>query len=196
MEFKLGDRVKGKAGVPEIGGKVGTVMAVLAGYSYYGVQFDEPISGGHDFDNPIEYKNGHCRWVDEEEIDLLPQPYFADARVGDSVYSTTYGDVTIISINRADIYYLKVTTQGGHILLYTLEGYSINATPIQSLFYSKPIFDIPPPPKRTVKKVIEGWINLYNDTACDNVIYNTKEAADLMGVGEAHFIHHEYEVEE
>mgnify|MGYP001593108670 FL=1 len=148
------------------------------------------------------------RWVNEPEIELLP--YFTDARVGDSAYSTTYGDGTITLINKRDAYPLKVTFQSGYTIFYTLEGYSINNIPIQSLFYSKPIFDLSPPPKRKVKKVIEGWINLYNECLKNGnktmgqwdigLIYNTCVDADREQnpgrLGEAHFIHHEYEVEE
>ncbi|MEK9207771.1 MAG: hypothetical protein AAB922_04765 [Patescibacteria group bacterium] len=204
MEFKVGDRVKGRTGIPRIGGKIGTVMDVTsAGYDY-GIQFDDPVEDGHCFGNLLKYKkykSGHCRWVNDPEIE--PLPYFAGARVGDSVYSTTYGDGTIMLVNKVDIYPLKVTFQSSYTLFYTLEGYSINLIPIQSLFYSKPVFDLPPPPKRMVKKVIEGWVNLYDENLGRvevGLLYPTRAAADFAKrpsrLGEACFIPHEYEVEE
>ena len=201
MLLKVGNRVKGKEGILGISGKVGTVMYTFAGTFDYGVQFDEPIKGGHNIGDSSKYKNGHCRWVSEAEIESLP--YFADARAGDSVYSMVCGDGTIIAINRASMHPLKVAFPNGDRVDYVLEGYDHIPIPIQSLFYSKPIFDLPPPPKRKIKKVLEGWVNIYERSMALNLFslfYSTRTAADSGAntdrLGEAHFIHHEYEVEE
>lgn len=199
MKFKLGDRVKGKAGLPRIGGKAGTVVEIG---KPYGVEFDEPVESGHELDNPQKYKIDSCRWVFESDMELL-LPYFADARVEDSTYSTTYGDGTITTIDIKDAFPLIVAFKNGYTLCYTLEGYTLTGIPIQSLFYSKPIFALPPPPKRKVKKVIQGWVNLYDTNLAlvgVGLVHPTKNAADLATgpdkLGEACFIRHEYEVEE
>ena len=199
--MKIGDRVKGKEGIPGIGGKVGTIMKIDGRLCDYRVQLDELIEDGHNLIAPAEDKNGYCRWVDENKIELLSPPYFADARVGDTIYSMVYGEGEIYSIKLDSTYPLVCRFRNGYCYSYALGGYEIQTYPHQSLFYSKPIFDLPPPPKRTVKKVAEGWINLYKSNGVFfemGRIFDTKEAADATQqagrLGEAIFIHHEYEV--
>jgi hypothetical protein len=69
---------------------------------------------------------------------------------------------------------------------------------------------IPPPrPKSKVKKVVEGWVNFYTSASpsacpsapfCSQTIHRSEEEADLVSssgrLEGAHFIRHEYEVEE
>lgn len=198
--FKNGDRVVGKIGRPYIGGKVGTVIkpATLLHYDY-GVQFDDLIENGHDLgDLDKLHSRGHCRWVNDAELD--PAPYFADARVGDSVYDMAYGEGKIkdvhIALTRPVI---TIIFKGYH----TVKSFYINGAEAegnnQTLFYSKPIFDLPPPPRRMVKKVIEGWENLYCDVDGfrGGIIFRTREIADINKspgrLGPAIFIRHEYE---
>lgn len=76
---------------------------------------------------------------------------------------------------------------------YTDSGKEVGYA-IRTLYWDKLI--LPERPKRKVKKVVEGWTNLYPT----NSLYPSEELADSRALnnrlGKAHFIHHEYEVEE
>lgn len=214
LRFKLGDRVVGKEGELLIGGKVGTVV-LFGSYGYdYGVQFDEAIkdeSGcvlGHEFGDSLRYKKGHCRAVSESALE--PAPYFVDGQVGDSVYEMGYGDGKINRIDSNPISPIKVIFKKDFLAEGKPLEYSFNFNGEfydrkQTLFYSKPIFELPSPPKRKVKKVIEGWVNLYESNSAGSYvtngrIKNTKEQsdddADDSRLGGALFIRHEYEIED
>lgn len=127
------------------------------------------------------------------------QPYFVDARVGDTVYDMAYGEGVITGIDKSVLYVLMVNfpKMVGHTS-FTLNGWYVVGEP-QRLFYSKPIFELPPPPKRKVKKVIEGWVNIYpgSSTQWTSTIHLTESLADEVAMagrlGKAHFLHHEYE---
>lgn len=125
------------------------------------------------------------------------KPYFADARVGDSVYDMAYG---VGKVERIDniMPYIIIHFANNKKFTFTTEGRLSCLMPQvihQTLFYSKPIFELPPPPKRMVKKVIEGWIMIY-----PHCLRKSKEEAEYSAkagsLDEAHFIRHEYEVEE
>lgn len=208
MRFKIGDRVVGKEGYPRIGGKVGTVVCSPPNKTIndYGIEFDEPVVGGHSLGDSSTYKHGHCRWAKESELhayvgdrDNGPVPYFSYARVGDSVYDMALGVGIIKEIDLNSELPCKVVFDEAADTLYwcfTLGG-SCEPGRHQTLFYSKPIFELPPPPKRKVRKVIEGYINIY--PARTSGLYSTKAEADKGAepfsnrLGEAVFIHHEYE---
>lgn len=128
--------------------------------------------------------------------------YFVDARVGDSVYDMAYGKGRITRTITDTLYPIGVCLENGHMHYYTLDGVYIGCGKNQTLFYSKPIFELPPPPKREVRKVIEGWINIYpsSSTQWTSTIHKTEALADEAvlndRLGKAHPIYHEYWVEE
>lgn len=189
LRFKLRDRVVGREGY-EFAGKVGTV--VIKDALCYAIQFDEPVCHGHSLGNSGEYKEGCCRWARDFELD--PSPYFVDGRVGDPVYDMAYGDGRIVDITLNLDRPLFVKFDSGSYY-FTMAG-STQEGLNQTLFYSKPIFELPPPPKRKVKKVIEGWENIYKTSI--GGLHPTKAAADtaarcLARLGEARFVRHEYE---
>ena len=88
------------------------------------------------------------------------RPYFADVRIGDTVYDMAYGDGKVIESNQeiGDSFMVDFTNRT--TLFFTKQGTFAFRPSMsnfnQTLFYSKPIFDLPLPPKRMVKKVIEG----------------------------------------
>ena len=198
MEYKVGDRVRGKEGRLYISGKEGKIIyedssTVDYDYDYdYAVEFDDPIIAGHSCED--KGKLGYCRWVNDEEIESIP-PYFDGILVGDTVYSMGYGEAKVTDIDVAGDS-IRVNTSNGWVFYFTFKGVSTTTNyGLQTVFWSKPVFDLPPPPKRMVKKVVEGWFNIYPTT------YYESEGAANQGqskgrLGKAHFIHHEYEVEE
>ncbi len=128
---------------------------------------------------------------------------FRNAVVGDRVWSIDAGWGKIIDTNHSSHYPINVCFDNGCTKSYGINGKFVEADTIQSLFWDE-IKIIPPErPKRKVKKVVEGWVNIYEDAYKDIYIippYTTKEDADKSRasnrLGEACFIHHEYEVEE
>ena len=128
--------------------------------------------------------------------------YFDGIRVGDNVYSMGYGEAKVTDIDVAEDS-IRVSTSNGWIFYFTFKGVSTTTSyGFQTVFWSEPIFDLPPPPKRMVKKAVEGWVNIYPASSVEwtSTIWPTEDKANqviLNGrLGKAHFIRHEYEVEE
>lgn len=120
---------------------------------------------------------------------------FRDVKVGDKCWTIQLGDAEIMEINTGDAYPLSI----GNVKKtfdYDLDGKLWKDDKVPSAFWSTPNIIPPPRPKRKVKKVIEGWINIYPG----DVMYSSKEKAGEMRddthLGEPFFVHHEYEVEE
>lgn len=69
----------------------------------------------------------------------------------------------------------------------------------QTLFWDEIKFDIPPRPKRKVKKVIEGWVNVYELCLSAKVFKTCEEAKDNISargcLGQHHIVF-EYEEDE
>jgi len=129
---------------------------------------------------------------------------FEDARVGDKCWSIQLGDCVITRVESLKkTFPIYVETLNGNLLTetYTLEGFVSTKNVFPSLFWSKPVFEVPQKPKRMVKKVLHGWVNIYpNDIVkFTHCIYATKENAsrgarpDVITCIE---INQEYEVEE
>jgi hypothetical protein len=129
---------------------------------------------------------------------------FENCRVGDIVWSITQGRGKIVNIQ--DIcsdFPICVLFDNGNSLTYTLGGLW-QSTELQSLFWDEVKITAPPKPKRMVKKVVEGWVNIYtkkyrNGCFCGD-IYPSQESA-IEGaandsIGKPLFIYYEYEVEE
>jgi len=127
---------------------------------------------------------------------------FENARVGDKCWSIQLGDCVIIDTRQSLVYPIQVrNTTGTKVHSYTTTGHDLCTDHFPSLFWSKPVFEMPPQPKRVVKKVLHGWVNIYlSDTInCIYCIYATKAAATQaagLDVIDCIEINQEYEVEE
>jgi hypothetical protein len=136
---------------------------------------------------------------------------FRDAKVGDRVWTVEWGWGTIIETHYAKNYPVKVkfdrTSNDGS---FTSDGRWRDDAVAPSLFWNEVKIIPPPRPKRKVKRVVEGWMCLYNGLSGDDIVagtthlYTTKEGA-LKGAGCSSFcggrpvlvfVRHEYEVEE
>jgi hypothetical protein len=85
----------------------------------------------------------------------MPSTTFEDAKVGDKVYSVTFGWGEIEQINPSDNYSIHVSFDSinGEIEIFTCEGYFYDNVHIQSLFWDEIIFEVPVKRKT---KVING----------------------------------------
>jgi hypothetical protein len=81
---------------------------------------------------------------------------FEDAKVGDKVYSPTFGWGEIVCTNGFEHYPLEVRFQNVDIdtHYFTLEGYYYEDTPIQSLFWTE--MKVVPLIKPTATKLVNG----------------------------------------
>lgn len=128
---------------------------------------------------------------------------FENVRIGDKVYSLKHGWGAIEDIGavqHAPEYLIRVVFNNGKYGTYTIDGflYADDITP--DLYWGEPQITAPPRPKKTVTKVLEGWVNVYGNIMC---IHSTKEKADRISkhtprqrLGEAVPFRHVYEVEE
>jgi hypothetical protein len=68
-KLKVGDRVRVKSN-----GRVGTIKGIQDKWPpYIGVEFDEPIFNGHNFNDHLpKGKDGHCYFYNEGQLELLP----------------------------------------------------------------------------------------------------------------------------
>jgi hypothetical protein len=83
----------------------------------------------------------------------------SSARVGDTLWHLSQGEVIVTEVNPREEYPICVNRDGyGKTGNFTFDGrYSrVDVQPL--LFWSRPKFDIPAPPKRIVKR--EGWIGV------------------------------------
>jgi hypothetical protein len=80
---------------------------------------------------------------------------FEDAKVGDRVYSPTFGWGEITSINHTSIYPIKVYFSWYNVPeSFTIEGYYYADLPLQSLFWDEVYIEAPTKPVSV--KVING----------------------------------------
>jgi hypothetical protein len=104
---------------------------------------------------------------------------FSKAKVGDKIWTIQGGDVLIQRIDKRPGEVYTITTSSEDV--YNNEGYFLGSDKFPSAFWSNPHIVIPSPPKRKVKKVLCGWVNV-NGLGEPGVrfgsIYKTKE--DLM----------------
>lgn len=133
---------------------------------------------------------------------------FENAIVGDRVWDFGAGWGKIDSMPLFPEDYMRVEFHNAIASRY--EAYNLNGVNIydqkQTLFWDEIKFEAPPRPKRMVKKVVEGYVNLQEmETGVYSFclpVWNDKEEAerkrfkDKIYLGEPFFIHHEYEVEE
>ena len=126
---------------------------------------------------------------------------FENARVGDRVWDAHYGWGKITGHRFNGDPSLQVEFNSPlrwGCIRYNFEGVpSGGCSP--SLFWDEVKFEAPVRPKRKVKKVIEGWYNMYLNGSMSYRHYTKQNALDcnrINAIGEPVFIHHEYEVEE
>lgn len=115
---------------------------------------------------------------------------FENAVVGDKVWDEhrkEYGLISEITNEEIKVQFPSIT------ISYYLDGTAISKY-VRTLYWDKLV--IPCRPKRKVKKVIEGWYNIYPDRGLYSLESRADERALPSRLGKAHFIHHEYEVEE
>lgn len=139
------------------------------------------------------------------------EPMFEKAKVGDRVWSIRHGWGTVTSnfFGRSNPYVLSILfldRDGDERYIgYTVDGRENHNDEFPSLFWDEVKITPPLRPKRKVKKVVEGWVNLYAPRYCApgkamGPIYETEGQADKAAsdnrLGRAKFIEHEYEVDE
>lgn len=132
---------------------------------------------------------------------------FSKARVGDKVWSKIHGEGHVTKV--AGCFLLSVGGfRDGIEREYLLDGRFEVDDLFPELLWGPVEFDDPPPPKRKVKKVIDGWIGVSTggprsirgtawNTSC---FYNYERDYDQL-IGRMHgfikiHVHHEYEEEE
>ena len=129
-------------------------------------------------------------WPGKDEVKMA---YFDGIQVGDSVYRLNSSEkVRVIAVND-DFFGCDDRWE------YNIQGEIRHSEELGQVVFWRPVFiDLPPRPKRKVKKVLDCWVNLYPGGLATN--WPKKETADNHGskhrLGEAVHIIHEYEEEE
>ena len=128
----------------------------------------------------------------------MSETTFENAQAGDNVWSTKHGWGTITCIQNSYDCPLLVKFNENLTLAYSMFGREDSVDNNQTLYWGE--LKIPERPKHKVKKVIEGWINIYAGSGCSWNLYKTEEIANNEAhpnrLGKALFIRHKYEVEE
>ncbi len=101
---------------------------------------------------------------------------FSNAKVGDKVWSIQCGDCVISKIR--DGMFPIITTGDSTIefLWYTINGNFRPTDKYPSLYWNNPNIIAPPAPMKNVKKIIEGWLNIYENGKV--YFYKSKPEAD------------------
>lgn len=98
---------------------------------------------------------------------------FSNAKVGDRVWSR-HGWGTIKIIDKVDVELpINVLFDVGNYW-YTINGKQFKTDIQPSIFWDEIKFEIPPKPKRKIKK--EGWVNIYKSNFVSD-LYLTENAA-------------------
>lgn len=132
---------------------------------------------------------------------------FENAKVGDRVWDAHYGWGKIIKIRIEDDHPIQLEFKSSLSCVYV--WYNFEGIPysgyFRTLFWDEIKFEAPPRPRRKVKKVMEGWYNMYSvgslslQFSSKDEALKDKNLSKSLGnkyLGEPFFIHHEYEVEE
>lgn len=145
-----------------------------------------------------------------KDNDKMNETTFENAKQGDRVWSLVFGWGTIIQYdasNNTFPIHIRFDKYGNGVYTYSATGLWDNCQQ-RSLFWDEIKITPPPRPKQKVKKVVEGWVNVYPKNYnifhdyfyVSNTLYKTKEDAikirNKHAMGDPCFIHHEYEVEE
>jgi hypothetical protein len=129
---------------------------------------------------------------------MTEKAMFEDAQVGDGVWSVANGPGKIHSIDNQMTYPLGLCFDNGNIDRIAKCGRSRLSDQSPATFHSKIKFDVPPRPKRKVKKEVEFWClfyhaGLYGSYDTETEAYNF---ADESCVGPAIRFTHTIEVDE
>ena len=104
---------------------------------------------------------------------------FEKAKVGDVIWSERHGQCKIIKIRDDDLYPIILSPpEGGDGVSCTVCGREMHGDVKPSYFWSEPKYEIPPRPKRMVKKQLTGWVNIY-PSGPGSMIYPSREEADM-----------------
>lgn len=82
---------------------------------------------------------------------------FSKARVGDRCWDMFYGDVTITEIDRT-FHTMTLSLSNNSLIRRQVNGKIDFSDEMPSLYWSRPIFDVPPPPKRTKRVMV--WVGV------------------------------------
>ena len=101
------------------------------------------------------------------------------AKAGDRVYSLQSGWGTVRRVLPDDSYPISVDFDEyeDDILCFTTDGKDGVGDAYPDLYYGPPEIIGPPKPKRTVKRTLKRWVNVYANNS-GNHSFPTKEAAD------------------
>lgn len=101
------------------------------------------------------------------------------AKAGDRVYSLQSGWGTVRRVLPDDSYPISVDFDEyeDDILCFTTDGKDGVGDAYPDLYYGPPEIIGPPKPKRTVKKEVRGWANVYPKGRASG-LYSSKESAD------------------
>lgn len=101
------------------------------------------------------------------------------AKVGDRVYSLQWGWGTVRHIFTDGLFPIGVFFDEGADdgECFTKDGKRFPTVQSPDLFYGPPEIIGPPKPKRTVKRTLKRWVNVYANNS-GNHSFPTKEAAD------------------
>lgn len=110
---------------------------------------------------------------------MSEKPMFADAKVGDRVWSVLLGWGTVINVSNAGSLVIHVKFDCGRNDNFSKKGYRLSDDVYPALFWDEVKITPPPRPKRKVTKTLEGWVNLYPELSVDcSKFHDTKESAD------------------
>ena len=114
-KFKKGDRVKYVGKIPEIKGKVGTVVSVTnyTSYSKWGVVFDEHLPFCHSLSGLCAY--GYGRWCECAELELISEHRF-------NLIVTSVGDTTTAKLLHGKKVEKEVSVKRYHKDVYSEEA--------------------------------------------------------------------------
>jgi len=133
-------------------------------------------------------------------------PDFSKARVGDRVWylfgpqhTNKDTNATIKSVGDSLYHPIGITMDGGiGDQTFTYAGLMTTTSSAPSLYWTRPTItggDVPP--KRTVKKAVDGWIIYNPETERFSCVYMVKPYKSMLLKNEIMVpIRHEYEVEE
>ena len=133
----------------------------------------------------------------------MKEAMFKDAKVGDKVWSVQEGWGEISQVDLGCEWPVMVEFQKGRQRTYAFDGREYPDHQHPTLFWDEVKIDPPPRPKRKVKRVLEGWVNIYpaegweglhvSNSYPSRAIAAKAQGPDCVG---QHHIRHEWEVEE
>lgn len=128
---------------------------------------------------------------------------FRDIKRGDKVWTPLFGWGVVSDVGESYAYQILVTSiDGTNQARFRYDG-SFCRDNSQCLFWDEIPMTPPPRPKRKVKKVVEGWLNIFGPGQTECYLHPTKPGADdsiintgKKRLGDAAYVRHEFEVEE